>query len=219
MDTDYLKDPRVIIGVFAGLIAAGLFFISPDLVYSTLVNRSHSVVIMILLGLYIVRSFIAIPLSVFAIFIGYRFGTAIGFPLAMIGMTISTVPPYLVGSYVTLDVWIFRRFSRYGEEFFNKTGSIRGMISIRLTPVPSDPVSYSAGVSNVSAPVFLLGTFVGELPWIGAQVLIGSSMVSLTSQPKNPDLRLAILASGVALLLLASPVYRYLTETDMAHST
>jgi uncharacterized membrane protein YdjX (TVP38/TMEM64 family) len=79
-----------------------------------------------------------------------------------------------------------------------------------LAPLPVDPVSYAAGLSDVSPRSFLLGTGAGELPWVVAAVVAGSSMRSLSLRGADAGLPLVVGAAALAVLLVAGPAYRHL---------
>jgi uncharacterized membrane protein YdjX (TVP38/TMEM64 family) len=72
-------------------------------------------------------------------------------------------------------------------------------------------VSAAAGVSGVRLRTFVVGTALGEVPWVVAGVLAGSSMDALTagSLAGALDLRLVLAVALVGLLLVAGPVYRH----------
>jgi uncharacterized membrane protein YdjX (TVP38/TMEM64 family) len=65
-------------------------------------------------------------------------------------------------------------------------------------------------MADVSPRSFLLGTALGELPWVVAAVVAGSSMRSLSLRGADAGLPLVVGAAALAVLLVAGPAYRHL---------
>ncbi len=157
---------------------------------------------------YLVRPFFAWPTTVVAVAVGYVFGSVVGFPIALAGTTTSACVPFSIARYFSVDAGLFGRLGDTGDRFFDTTGDLRGMVVSRLFPAPSDAVSAAAGLSNVSARAFVLGTTIGEIPWMVAAVLAGSSLDSLSLTGLGKNWFLVGAAGLTALLLLAGPAYR-----------
>ncbi|MXR51409.1 hypothetical protein GRX03_07305 [Halovenus sp. WSH3] len=163
-----------------------------------------------LVGLYLVRPFLLWPVTSVAVLLGYLYGPAAGFGLAIAGAALTALPPYLLGRYADDSIGLFGYVSDTAEQFFSATGDLRGVVAARFSPIPGDPISYAAGLSGVSAGPFLLGTMVGEVPWAFVAVFAGASMRTLdfSSFALPPELIVAL--AGLTVLLLAGPVYRRL---------
>jgi len=74
---------------------------------------------------------------------------------------------------------------------------VRALILMRLLPVFNfDWVSYAAGLTSISVPVFALATLVGMIPPVMAIVAVGSTL------PGNPVLAATILAMLVLAVLI-----------------
>ncbi|WP_336325278.1 TVP38/TMEM64 family protein [Halovenus sp. HT40] len=159
-------------------------------------------------ALYLVRPFLLWPVTSVAVLLGYLYGPAAGFGLAIAGAALTALPPYLIGRYANDDIGLFGYVSDTAEQFFSATGDVRGVVAARFSPVPGDPISYAAGLSGLSAGPFLLGTMIGEVPWAFVAVFAGASMrtLDLSSFSIQPELVVAL--AGLAVLLLAGPAYR-----------
>ena len=164
------------------------------------------------LAVYLVRPMFAWPTTVVAVAVGYVYGAVVGFPAALCGTVMSAYLPFVAARYFRVDSGIFGRLGDSGERFFDTTGDLRGMIASRLFPVPSDAVSAAAGLSNVSDGSFLLGTAIGEVPWMVVAVLAGSSLDTLSLDGIEDNWMLIVAAALGGILLLAGPAYRAYTD-------
>jgi uncharacterized membrane protein YdjX (TVP38/TMEM64 family) len=203
---------RQLLGI-AGLVSiAGLAAVlfSPATVLATLENLAARPLVFAaaLVGLYLIRPFLLWPVTSVAVLLGYLYGPAVGFALAIAGAALTALPPYLIGRYANDNLGLFGSISDTAEQFFETTGDVRGVVAARFSPVPGDPISYAAGFSNVSVGRFLLGTMIGEIPWAFVAVFAGTSMrtLDLASFSLQPELIVAL--AGLTVLLLAGPAYR-----------
>lgn len=195
----------------AGLLALGVL-LSPDVVIaharSTLQSPWFPVV---LVGLYLLRPLLAWPIMALSILVGYRYGLAIGLPVALAGTVVTSLLPYAAGRYYRDTPGPFAGVVDGTERFFRVTGGLRGVVAARLAPAPAEPVSIAAGAGRVSVGAFVLGTAIGELPWTVAAVLAGHSLSRLSIEgvtAVSPWLVAGGLAA--AAVLLAGPAYRWL---------
>ena len=162
--------------------------------------------------LYLGRPLVAWPISLCSAVVGYGYGLA-GVPLALCGVCLTCVPPYLLGRYVGVDTGVFGSLGRSGERFFETTGGFRGVVAARLAPLPADPVSAGAGLSGVAPRNYLLGTLVGEIPWTVVAVLAGSSLSKLAvAGLDGVSVELALAAGALSLFVVAGPLYEHLRE-------
>jgi uncharacterized membrane protein YdjX (TVP38/TMEM64 family) len=150
------------------------------------------------------RPLVAWPTTLLAVAAGYGYGL-VGGPYALALITFTSVPPFLFARRLGRESWV----ATAGERVVYEAGDLRSVVASRLLPAPSDVVSVAAGVSGVSLRTFLLGTAVGELPWMVVGILAGSSLDSLTEASLGAvDWRLVAACGLAAVLLLAGPVYR-----------
>jgi uncharacterized membrane protein YdjX (TVP38/TMEM64 family) len=157
----------------------------------------------------LVRPLFVWPTTLLAVAAGFGYGPA-GAPLGLALVTGSALPTFLVARRLGGE----GRATAVAGRVRTATGDLRGMIASRLLPIPSDVVSAGAGVAGVSAPTFVAGTAIGELPWAVAGAMAGSSIESLTtgSLAAAADWRLLVAAACVAVGLLAGPAYRTVSD-------
>ena len=161
--------------------------------------------------LYSLRPLVAWPLSLVSVLVGYAYGFALGFPVALAGTVGSCLVPFVLARCFRGDVGLLGWVSGTGERFFDATGDVRGVFAARLAPAPADAISYGAGLSGVSASGFVLGTVLGEVPWTAAFVLVGASMTNFSVSEATLDSAAFVLGAALlAVLALAGPAYRYL---------
>lgn len=202
---------RVALGAgLAGLLAIALL-VSPTLVVSELRPLVHGPWFpLILVGLYLLRPLVGWPISLLSALVGYRYGLAVGLPVALAGAVFTSLPPFFAGRHVPPGDGVLGRLARGSERYFAKVGHLRGLVAVRLVPTPAEATSTAAGAAGVSLPVFVLGTALGELPWTVAAVLAGRSLARFDPSSLRPEPGLIVAAGIVAVLLLAGPAYRTL---------
>ncbi|WP_418280717.1 TVP38/TMEM64 family protein [Halorubrum sp. DTA98] len=159
-----------------------------------------------------VRPFLAWPTTLVAVAVGFGYGW-VGVPFGVVLLTLTALPPYALAragrATPAPDAGVGGRLSDAGERFVGVAGGARTVAAARLLPMPSDAISIGAGVAAVRLRPFLLGTAVGELPWVIAGVAVGVSADRLASGDLSSlDPALFVGMAGVAALLLAGPFYR-----------
>ena len=157
---------------------------------------------------YLLRFLAAWPISVLSAVVGFTLGVR-GVPVALAGAVVTCLPPYLLAGQFD------RRgplgtLADHGDRYFDAAGGFRGVVAARLAPLPADAVSYAAGLSKVTLPLYTLATALGELPWVTAAVLVGGSAETLRMEGASGGPALAVGATALATLLLAEPAYRVL---------
>lgn len=169
----------------------------------------------VLLVAYLVRPLVAWPISVLSVVVGVALGPA-GVPVALAGAVVTCLPPYLLARRLGHDAGVLGRLGDRGRRYFGAAGDLRGVVAARLAPLPADPVSYTAGLSGVSLPAYVLGTALGELPWVTAAVLVGASAETVTTDGLHGGPAVVAGLLALAILLLARPLYRYIRENGRA---
>ena len=191
------------------LIGAGLL-LSPQAVLDRTGAVLHSPLFpLVLLGLYLIRPFLAWPITGIAVLVGYRYGLVVGVPVALAGAAVSTFIPYAATRYFDFDSGLLGRVAEDSEEFFSETGDLRGLIAARVAPFPAEATSLAAGAAHMSPATFVVGTVIGETPWAVAAVTIGHSMhrLALSGVSFNPWMLAA--TAVAALVLVGGPLYRF----------
>jgi len=199
------------LGVAGALLACATLAFSPAAVLDWLAGLSAHPwqFLAVLAVLYVARPFLLWPVSALSLTVGYVLGATYGIPVAIAGTLLSNTAPFLLARYARTDVGIVGLTSRSSDRFVETTGELRGVIAARLAPLPADVVSTASGLSEVSFRAYLLGTLVGESPWIAAEVIAGASMHALSVHGLSHSLALFAGATTASVLLLAGPAYRF----------
>ncbi|QCJ46344.1 MULTISPECIES: TVP38/TMEM64 family protein [Haloprofundus] len=198
------------------LVAAlAAWLVSPETLFERLrwvaADPVRFVAVLTLVAL--VRPLLAWPTTLLAVVVGYTQPLTWA-PVALALVVVSSVPPYFFGRHIRGDSG---RFAAAGERFVDTTGDVRSVAASRLFPAPSDIVSVGAGVADVRLRSYVLGTAVGETPWVVGGVLVGGSLGALTADSLTGlfDVRLVAGAAAVGVLLLAGPLYRYASKRNV----
>lgn len=162
-----------------------------------------------LVAVYLIRPFLLWPVTSIALVLGFLYGPAVAMPLALAGAALTAMPPYLIGRYWQSEIGLFGTLGSSGQQIVDVVGETRGVIAARLSPVPGDPISYTAGLAGVSLRPFLAGTVIGEIPWALVAVFAGASMRNLTVSEFAISPELIVALAGLAVILLAGPVYNH----------
>ena len=202
-----------------GTVGAGVVLGAVALVLSpaTLIRQAlhladHPVYLAgVIVGLYLIRPLFAWPTMPLSAFVGFVLGVRYGIPVALMGALVTCLIPYRFAERAGEQGGLFGRLSESGRRIIEVTGETRGVLAARLSPVPADHVSYGAGFAGVSTRAFVVGTFVGEIPWVVVEVAAGASMRSLTLSGLSVDAlpQLLVLLGSMAALVLAGPAYRH----------
>lgn len=169
----------------------------------------------VLVGLYLLRPLFAWPTTALSVAVGAAYGVALGVPIALLGIALTTIPTYLATRYLGVGER-FPRAGRVGERYFDRVGPLRGTVAGRLVPIPADVVTCGAAMAGVRLRTLLAGTVVGEVPWTVAAVIVGSSAGTIANAGLDGlDLRLALATTVAGLALLAGPAYAALGDVPL----
>jgi len=197
-----------------GAVLAAAVAVSPAIVLARAETLSAYPVLfaVALIVVYLLRPFVLWPISAVSVLVGYVYGLSVGVPVALAGAVFTSLPPFVLARHVRTDDGVFGYLGQHGDRLVDATGELRGIVAARLAPLPADGVAYAAGLSRVSVGTLVLGTALGEFPWVVAAVLAGSSMRTLSVQGLSTGLPLVVGAGSLAVLVLAGPAYRHLRE-------
>lgn len=206
------------IGVLVAVAGTAAFATSPKALFAhaeALAARPLLLAVALLI-LYLVRPLLAWPISALSILLGYLLGP-IAIPIALGGAVVTTLPAYAVARYLGHDAGLLARVGDAGVAVRKTTGDLRGVAAVRLAPLPTDPVSYAAGLAGVPLRPYVFGTVLGEAPWVATAVLLGASMGALTTTGLSADpILLVTTVALAALLVLSRPAYRRLADGTTA---
>lgn len=202
------------IAIVAAIAASAAYLSSPRAAFEfvEMLAARPALLAVALVGLYLVRPLLAWPISALSVLLGYLLGPE-AFPIALAGAVVTTLPAYLLARWLGHEVGVLARVGDAGAAVRRTTGDLRGIVAVRLAPLPTDPVSYAAGLADVPLRPYVLGTAIGEAPWVGTAVLLGASMGRLTTTGVSASpLVLATAIAFAALLVVSRPAYRRLSE-------
>jgi uncharacterized membrane protein YdjX (TVP38/TMEM64 family) len=198
------------VGVVVAIAGTAALSTSPSALFAHAESLAARPVLLALAlgGLYLVRPALAWPISALSILLGYLFGP-IAIPVALGGAVLTALPAYALARHLGHDAGMLARVGDAGSLVRKTTGDLRGIVAVRLAPLPTDPVSYAAGLAGVPLRPYVLGTAIGESPWVVTAVLLGASMGELTTAGAAADpLLLGTALALAALLALSGPAYR-----------
>ncbi len=209
-------------GVLLAAVAAFAWLSSPDVVLASVTRLAADPLRfgVVLLALTAVRPFLAWPTTLLAVVVGFGYGWG-GVPIGVALLVATAILPYGLARAgrvrVRSDFRTADRICRAGERLADAAGSARAVAATRFLPIPSDVVSIGAGASGIRLRSFLLGTAVGELPWVIVGVAVGVSIDRLAAGELSVvDPTAFVAMAGVGTLLLVGPVYRTFVSTDGA---
>ena len=209
---------RQLTGIAAVLAVAGVaaLMTSPEALFSSaerLAERPATFAV-VMVAAYLLRPLLAWPISALSILLGYVLGPA-AVPVALAGAVVTALPAYAVARYLGHDAGLLARVGDAGTAVRRTTGDLRGIVAVRLAPLPTDPVSYAAGLAGVPLRPYVAGTAAGEAPWVVAAVLLGASAGELTRAGLSAGPLVVVTAVALAALLaLSGPAYRRVSGSD-----
>jgi uncharacterized membrane protein YdjX (TVP38/TMEM64 family) len=114
---------------------------------------------------------------------GLLFGTAIGTPLALAGVTAASLVQMFVARRLASGHHgsLLPKRTRAVEEFLTDHGAVAVMESRIVPLLPFGLVNFSAGLTRLPYRDLALGTVVGALPKVFAYVALGGSLSDLGS--------------------------------------
>ncbi|CCQ36210.1 uncharacterized protein Nmlp_2038 [Natronomonas moolapensis 8.8.11] len=201
------------LGILGSIAAAAALSVSPEVLLGEMdaLAGRPALFAVVLFALYLARPLLAWPISALSVLLGYLFGPA-AIPVALAGAVVTTLPAYLLARRLGHDAGLLARVGDAGAVVKRTTGNLRGVVAVRLAPLPTDPVSYAAGLAGVPLRPYALGTALGEAPWVGTAVLLGASMGQLAATgPAASPLVLGTAAALALLVALSRPAYRRLS--------
>ncbi|MWG34191.1 VTT domain-containing protein [Halomarina oriensis] len=197
-----------------GVVVVASLAVSPQRVLERVVAvaADPAAFTLVVLVLALCRPVVAWPMTPLVGVVGYVFGVTL--PALTLGLTVATgtaVLPYLLARRYRPTEGLLGWVGTAGADCFETAGDTRGVVAARLAPLPTDVVSYGAGLSRVPVRPYLLGTALGESPWVVAALLAGHSMETLSTDGLSGGLPLVFGGLAVGTLLLGGPVYRRLS--------
>ena len=133
--------------------------------------------VLLLLGIYMVRPLLLLPITLLTVFAGFLFGAFWGTVYATLAMLASSSVAYFFGRFLSGDN------IRLQKSWMNKLRerSFETVLTSRLIFLPGDLVNYACGFLKISFTAFLLATALGGLPGLLVGVLAGASLETFSA--------------------------------------
>lgn len=195
-----------------GAVVVGALLVSPETTLATLATLEGDPLAFTLVaaGLYAIRPLFLWPTTPLAVVVGYGLGVTVGLPLALVGVLVTVTPVFLAVQWLVPPDDGGGLVRRTARRYFETTGPVRGVTAARLAPIPSDVTTAAAAVSGVRYRQLLLGTAIGELPWLVAAVIVGATAQTVAADGLGAvGLSVAVACSLAALVLLTGPALRW----------
>ena len=159
--------------------------------------------VILFVPLFVLANF-AITWPILAGATGLLFGTAVGTPLVLAGVTAASLTQMAVARKLAGDHrgGLLPQRTRRVEQFLTDNGAVAVMES-RLVPLlPWGVVNYSAGLTHLTFGAMAFGTLIGGTPKVFAYTALGGSLDDLTSPEAFAAVALlVVLALGGALFV------------------
>ncbi len=207
----------VVIALYIGMRMTGTTFRRLPKVLFFYIKHQGAWGPLIILGLYIARSYLFAPSSILIILSGLLYGPIWGTVINIVGENLSATVCFISARFLG------RRFVETHEkswvkkydEILTRDGFV-SVLFMRLFFFPFDVVSYGSGMTGIPYQQYVLATFLGLLPGGIALTVLGDVFT-------HPDtiatfIALAILIIVATFFLLRSPrVQRFLGMKNQTH--
>jgi len=135
---------------------------------------------------------------------GLLFGTAVGTPLALAGVTAAALTQMFVARHLAAGHHgsLLPQRTRGVEEFLTEHGAVAVMESRIVPLLPFGLVNFSAGLTRLEYRALALGTIVGAAPKVFAYTALGGSLSDLRSPEAIGALTLLVTFALLGALLV-----------------
>ena len=132
--------------------------------------------------LFVVANF-AVAWIILAGAAGLLFGTAVGTPLALLGVTAAALTQMAIARTLAGEHRgrLLPQRTKGVENFLTENGVLAVMESRIVPLLPYGVVNYSAGLTHLSYSAMAVGTLIGALPKVFVYTALGGSLDDLTS--------------------------------------
>lgn len=136
-----------------------------------------------------------VPWGILAGAAGLLFGTAVGTPLALAGVTCAALAQMAVSRRLAGEHAgaLLPERTRAIERFIERNGIVAVMESRIVPLLPYGAINYAAGLTRLRYREMALGTVVGGAPKVFGYVALGGSLTDLGS----PEAKVAVAVIGV----------------------
>jgi uncharacterized membrane protein YdjX (TVP38/TMEM64 family) len=141
---------------------------------------------------------------------GLLFGTALGWPLALAGVTLAALAQMAVARRLASDHAgrLLPRRVQGLEDFLQRSGTVAVMES-RIVPfLPYGIVNYAAGLTRLGFRDMGVGTLVGAAPKVFAYVALGGSISNLSAVEVKIAVGLLVVLGIIGLVVVRRQMTR-----------
>ena len=127
---------------------------------------------LVLLGIFMLRPLLLLPITILNAFAGFLFGPVLGLVYAVLATLLSSAIAYGVARFLRVE-------PKEGSSSFIenlRSRSFETVLTGRLIFLPGDLINYAAGFLRISFVAFMLATAIGGLPGLMVSVLAGASI-------------------------------------------
>lgn len=124
-----------------------------------------------LLGAYLIRPVLVLPMTVLTAFSGFLLGPVFGTAFGLVGVLASASIAYGLARFMGAGRVPAGRWWRLLRD-----RSFEALVTARLMLVPGDAVNYAAGALRIPFRAFFLATAIGGMPGLLIGVLAGASV-------------------------------------------
>lgn len=157
-----------------------------------------------LLGLYLARPLLLIPITVANLATGFVLSAWPGIALALVGTLLSASAGYAIGRFMGSAALTARLSERWAIVRMLRRRSFESVVAGGLMYLHADMVNLPAGLLRVRLPVFLSGIALGNALTMTTAVLAGASVEGrLDEATISVDTTYLALAGGLFALSLA----------------
>jgi uncharacterized membrane protein YdjX (TVP38/TMEM64 family) len=135
---------------------------------------------------------------------GLLFGTAVGTPLALAGVTVASLVQMFIARRLAAGHHgsLLPERTRAVEEFLTRHGTISVMESRIVPLLPFGIVNFSAGLTTLRYRDLALGTVVGAAPKVFAYVALGGNLSDLRSPEAIAAVALLVVLALIGALFV-----------------
>jgi uncharacterized membrane protein YdjX (TVP38/TMEM64 family) len=137
---------------------------------------------------------------------GLLFGTALGTPLAVLGMTAAALTQMAIARKLAGEHRgrLLPQRTKQVEKFLTENGTLAVMESRVVPLLPYGVVNYSGGLTHLSYSAMAVGTLIGAAPKVFVYTALGGNLDDLTS----PEALVALVLWGLLGLAGAALLWR-----------
>lgn len=144
-----------------------------------------------------------VPLVVVSSVAGLVFGTALGFPVALLAATAGAGMTFLLGRWLGGAAIAELEGKRLAQmrAWITERGVVAVVVA-RVAPIPTGLVNYGGGLTTLPLRAFVAGSLLGFMPRVFAYVAVGGSLDDPTSPAMFGALALLVGVVGIGAWIL-----------------